>query len=52
MGSSVVSYKEDRILTFASGEAGGNDLTVALVERLASLSEYGVQDVETLTVNV
>ncbi len=52
-GWSVLAYKDDRILTFAaSAEAGGNGLTVALVERLSSsLTEYAAQDVETLTIN-
>ena len=52
-GWSVVAYKEDRILTLAApGEAGRNDLTVALVKRLSvNLSEYGAHDVETLTIN-
>lgn len=52
-GWSVLAYKEDRILTFGtSEEAGGSDLTVALVERLsASLAEYGAQDVEALSIN-
>lgn len=52
-GWSVVAYKEDRILTYAaSDDAGDDDLTLALVERPSrTLSEYGAQDVETLTIN-
>ncbi len=52
-GWSVVAYREDRILTFAaSGDAGEKELTVALVERPSeNLSEYGAQDVDTVTIN-
>ncbi len=52
-GWSVLSYKEDRILTLGSSdEAGGSYLTVALVQRVsANLAEYGAQDVETLRIN-
>lgn len=52
-GWSVVAYKEDRILTLAaSGEAGDNELTVALVHRLSrNLHEYGVREVEAVTIN-
>jgi hypothetical protein len=52
-GWSVVTYKEDRILTFAEpGEAGKKELTVALVERPSvNLSDYGAQAVDTVTIN-
>lgn len=52
-GWTVVSYREDRIVTLAGpGDDGRNGLAVALVDRLnKNLSEYAAQDVETLTIN-